>query len=485
MQPFREFREAGGRVLPTGRLPVGDLAVVAAIGAIAVVGGAFAVRSLQAATALTLLVLLLAVYSQSRRAGLIGLWTIWLLTPALRRIVALAEGTPGADPLALLPFIATGVLALIELRRTTMSSAARTTLGIAALGFLIGAPMGLLADPLAFGFALTAYLAGLFAFAIGWADARGDGRLTLVQVLMVALPPIALYGVLQYFFPLTSWDANWIASVDLESIGAPQEGHIRIFSTLNSPGTLGLVLAVGLVLGLSVRRRPGLAVPATAVLASALALTFVRSAWLALAFGLLVYAAAARGRSAGKLVGVIAVCLVALVVIGGSNPTTRAFTQRVTSLGELSEDDSAQERLSFTSQLLPTAVGQPLGAGVGQAGLAVRLDEGGGDGESLATTDNGYLALLYQVGLVGFLFVVIAMARSVVAAVRGLGSSEGPSRQARAAVLAALVTLLVAQAGGDMLYGITGAVFWYLAGVALAGEPSADPRRSRLDARPK
>jgi hypothetical protein len=103
----------------------------------------------------------------------------------------------------------------------------------------------------------------------------------------------------------------------------------------------------------------------------------------------------------------------------------------------------------------------------------------------LATTDNGYLALLYQVGLVGFLFVVIAMARSVVAAVRGLGSSEGPSRQARAAVLAALVTLLVAQAGGDMLYGITGAVFWYLAGVALAGEPSADPRRSRLDARPK
>jgi hypothetical protein len=245
--------------------------------------------------------------------------------------------------LALLPFIATGVLALIELRRTTMSSAARTTLGIAALGFLIGAPMGLLADPLAFGFALTAYLAGLFAFAIGWADARGDGRLTLGPGPDGGAPPDRPVRGAPILLPAD------VLGRELDRLGRPrkhrrpQEGHIRIFSTLNSPGTLGLVLAVGLVLGLSVRRRPGLAVPATAVLASALALTFVRSAWLALAFGLLVYAAAARGRSAGKLVGVIAVCLVALVVIGGSNPTTRAFTQRVTSLGELSEDDSAQE----------------------------------------------------------------------------------------------------------------------------------------------
>ena len=34
------------------------------------------------------------------------------------------------------------------------------------------------------------------------------------------------------------------------SIGSPQEGHIRIFSALNSPGTFGLVLAVALMLAL-------------------------------------------------------------------------------------------------------------------------------------------------------------------------------------------------------------------------------------------
>lgn len=463
----RQLLTGGDRTVAVGPPRFSDAAIVAAVALIAVVGGAFAVRSLQAATALALFVLLIAVYGQSRRAGLMGLWTLWLLAPALRRVLALAGEAPAADPLALLPFVATGALALIELRRSTMSRPARTTLVFAALGFLIGAPMGLLADPTAFTFGLLAYLSGLFAFALGWGDGREGKQLTLTQVLVVALPPLALYGVLQYFFPLPVWDSGWIETADLASIGSPQEGHIRVFSTLNSPGTFGLVLAIGILLSLGVRRRAAAATTALAVVA--LALTFVRSAWLSLALGVLVFAAAARGRAAGKIVGVIAVCLIALIVVGGSNPTTKAFTERVTSLGELSKDDSAQDRLAFSSQLLPTAVSQPLGAGVGQAGLSVRLDEGSSS-DSVESTDNGYLALVYQLGLVGFLLVTGAMIRSVIAAIRALGSERWLSPQAGAAVLAALVALVVSQAAGDVLYGITGAIFWYLAGVAFANE---------------
>jgi putative inorganic carbon (hco3(-)) transporter len=462
------LRTAGGGVA-VARPQVGDAATVAGVIAIAVLAGAIAVRSVQAAAALALLVLLVAVYVQSRRIGLIALWSVWLISPALRRILALSGETQLADPLALLPFVATGALALIELRRSTLSPAARTTLGLATLGFLIGAPAGMLADPLAFGFGLTAYLAAVSAFALGWGDGREGGELTLVRSLAYLLPPLAIYGILQYFLPLTAWDSSWIASVDLGSIGSPQEGHIRIFSTLNSPGTFGLVLAVGVVLGFAVRRRPGIGFLSTAILLVALALTFVRSAWLALVLGALVFAASVRGRSAGRLVGIIAICLIGLIVVGGSNPTTRAFTQRVTSLGDLSKDESAQERLAFTSQLLPTAVGQPLGAGVGQAGLSVRLEEGG-ESESLTTTDNGYLALLYQVGPLGFLLVVLAMGMSVRAAIRALSRAKDDERQRAGAVLAALVTLLVAQAAGDMLYGISGAIFWYLAGVSFAAQ---------------
>jgi hypothetical protein len=148
----------------------GGLAAAALAAALAMLGGVLAVRSPQAAVALILLVLLVAVYARSRRAGLVCLWTLWLLTPALRRLLALAEGTPGADPLSLLPFLATGVLALLELRRSSMTKEARLTLAIGALGFLVGVPMGLQADPLAFGFGLVSYLAGLSAFALGWGD---------------------------------------------------------------------------------------------------------------------------------------------------------------------------------------------------------------------------------------------------------------------------------------------------------------------------
>jgi len=465
---------SGGGQLSTGLPGTSDAATAAAIAAVAVISGALAVRSMQAATSLALLVMLLAIHGQSRRAGLVGLWTIWLLAPGLRRVLALAEGTPGADPLALLPFVATGVLAVIELRRSTMTRSARITVQVAAAGFLIGAPMGLFGDPQAFGFAMVAYLAGLSAFVLGWGDGR-EGGLTLVRVLVVALPPLAVYGILQYFFPLPAWDSSWLDTVNLGSIGAPESDHIRVFSTLNSPGTFSLVLAIGILLGLGARRPASAIVPTTAILVLALALTFVRSAWLALTLGLIVFVAASRGRTAGKVVGVIAVCLVALTVVGGSNSTTKAFTQRVTSLGELNEDVSAQDRLRSSRELLPTAIGQPVGAGVGKAGLAVRL----GDSESndfIETIDNGYLAILYQVGLVGFLLIVTAMGRSVFAATRALRTpgSRVP-RGAIAAVLASLVALLVAHAANDMLYGITGVIFWYLAGVAHANEPRGEP----------
>jgi putative inorganic carbon (hco3(-)) transporter len=446
----------------------GNAATAAVIAALAAISGALAVKSVQAATAIAILVLLLAIYGQSRRAGLYGLWSIWLLSPMLRRVLALVEGTPSADPLALLPFLATGLLALIEMRQSMLSRDARITLELATAGFLIGAPMGLVADPQACAFALVAYLAALSAFVLGWGDGC-EGSLNLVKTLAFLLPPIAVYGICQYFFPLTNFDSNWIETVNLTSIGSPQEGHIRIFSSLNSPGTFSLVLAVAILLGLGARRVRGLSVPIVALLVTALALTFVRSAWLALALGVIIFVAASRSKSAGRIVGVIAVLLVGLVLVGGSNPTTRAFTERLTSLGDVGKDESAQQRLSATNRLLPEAISKPIGAGVGQAGLAVTLGGGETDGSGIQVIDNGYLSLIYQCGLIGGLLILAAMARSVITATRALSNDHRTiTRAAAASVLAGMVALLLGLAAVDILYGITGAFFWYMAGVAYA-----------------
>ena len=433
--------------------------------ALALITGAFAVRSTQVAVTLVLLVLLLAIRSQSRTAGLMTLWTYWLLAPAIRRLLDLAVAAPAADPLSLLPFAGTAMLAVMELRENRLDRRARTILSMGLVGFLLGVPIGLAADPAAVSFGLMAYGAGLSAFVLGWGD-QVRGALTLQRVFTVALPALAFYGIVQYFTPLTAWDAHWVETADLSSIGAPQEGHIRIFATLNSPFTFAMVLAVGLLLAVGAYRRLSVSLVATLPLAVALALTFVRSAWLALVVGVVVYAAAARGRAAGRVVAIIGICLAALVVVGGSNPTTKAFTERVTSLGNPEKDVSAQDRLEITNRLVPAAVSQPLGAGIGQAGLSVRLEESGDS--NLVSVNDGYLSLLYQSGPFGLLLIVAAMVASVVAAVQAMGRVGAEDRQGQAAVLATISMLLIAEVSGDVLFGAPGVIFWYLCGLAVA-----------------
>ena len=122
----------------------------------ALVVGVLAVRSTQVAVAVTSLVLLLAVRAQSRSAGLALMWSYWLLAPFLRRVLDLTVGPASPDPLSLLPFLATGLLAFIELRENRLDRRARTVLALAAAGFLLGAPLGLIADPTAASFAVLA-----------------------------------------------------------------------------------------------------------------------------------------------------------------------------------------------------------------------------------------------------------------------------------------------------------------------------------------
>jgi hypothetical protein len=454
-----------------------NVASVALAAALALLAGALAVRSMQIAVTLALLVLLLAVRIQSRPAGLTLLWTYWLLAPFLRRVLDLTVAAPGADPLSLLPFLGTAALALLELRENRLDRRARLIMTLAALGIVLGVPVGLATDPAAASFATVAYIAGLSAFVLGWGDGvRPASPASLHRVLAVALIPLSLYAIAQYFFSLTSWDANWVASAELASIGAPQEGHIRVFSTLNSPFTFAIVLAIGVILGLGVQRRLSTGIAVTLPLLVALALTFVRSAWLAVVVGVLVFAGAARGRSGGRIAAVVAICLLALVTVGGSNPTTSAFTRRVTSLGNPEEDVSARERLETTKRLLPTSLSQPLGAGLGQAGLAVRLEQTGH--KRAEVVDDGYLSLMYQAGPFGFLLVLMALIASVRAAVQALSRAELRDRPARAALLASLVALLVALASADVFFGLPGAILWYLCGLAVA---SASRERHEID----
>ena len=458
---------------------LGDLLTPVGALVTAAIAGALVVVSYQLAVGVVLLAALLAVYFQSPRAGVVGVWMLWMIAPLLRRVFGLLEGVPEFDILSVVPFAATGVVAVLEAERLYLSRRAKVLISLAATGFALGIPTGLL-TPTAGLFAAGAYLSALAAFALGYAEQRrGAEELTLATAIRIALPLIAVYGIFQYFFPLTSWDEHWLGSITFGSIGAPEQGHIRIFATLNSPATMAAILAIGILAVISSDKAAALRPLMIALFATALALTYVRSAWLAFVVALLVYAAAAGVRRPARAVAIVAILVVASITTGGSSATTSAFVNRLTTLGALDEDTSANARLTTANEVVPEILAHPFGEGLGQAGVASRLAENE-PGATNLDLDNGYLALGLQAGVIGLLLIVAAGAWAVSLAARSARLSRGSPTACLC--LGILVFGVVMHLSGDALYGVIGAVFWYVAGFATA---AADVQDAQLRSLPE
>jgi O-antigen ligase len=93
--------------------------------------------------------------------------------------------------------------------------------------------------------------------------------------------------------------------------------------------------------------------------------------------------------------------------------------------------------------------------------------------EKFSFPDNGYLAILYQVGPLGFLMVVGSLVGVAVWSLTGPLASRW--RGARLTALVGLGTLLFLELGADVLYGVTAPMAWYFAGVLMRlGEKSRE-----------
>jgi hypothetical protein len=433
------------------------------------VGGAAAVVlawtltvSIQAACALVLVLAVIAVYQHDRRWGIGALFGLWFLAPGLRRIFGLYTGYLDNDPLSLAPFLATAAIAAFELARIHVPSRTRHILLLAAAGFAIGLPVGLLTGPSSAIYAFIAYLAGVSGAAMGLGESASLRDSTLRRVLLIGLPPIAVYAILQHYLTLPSWDQAWIDATGFGSIGGPEEGEVRVFSTLNSPGALAPLLALSLLCYLTVKRAGTLSIVGAALLAVALSVTFVRSAWVALIVAGLAHVIASEGRSARLVLGSGAVIVAATLALAPISSTAHQVLDRFKTIS-FSGETSTDERKATFSETFPRAVSAPLGHGLGSAGEATKLT---GDSD-LRAPDNGYLSLIYQAGPIGFLLVMAAVAYILRAAWNG-ARARAPGQELRLLLFAMLVYLLVLLAGGDEFYGSHGVIFWFIAGQVLA-----------------
>ena len=216
-------------------------------------------------------------------------------------------------------------------------------------------------------------------------------RIFMLLGLCVTVP----YGLIQYFF-LPEWDAKWMTSSELRSIGQPFPMEVRVFSTTNNPSFLAVWLGVCVLLAPFLRGRM-LSVLAPAA-AFVLLLTLVRAVYGSLVLALLTALLLGRGHVAKPLSVVVLVIAMLCASLAVMDPVAAdKLVSRLQSFSDLEGDDSAQVRKMIYEQTPEIIDSQPFGLGIGAMGRGAAAT----GNEDMIAVDSGPLASYWALGWVG------------------------------------------------------------------------------------
>jgi len=288
----------------------------------------------------------------------------------------------------------------------------------------------------------------------------------LSDSLLLLMTVSAVYGLYQYVSP-PPWDVYWAQQADVEgSQGATVAFGFRIFGTLNSTGPFAAALIMTMLFNLprlSLRR--WYAIAAYVPMSLALALTSVRSCWIGLAIGVVLYVAFAANRKV-ILSSIVAIAVVIAISTALISATVKdaaialnTINARITSFSSLDYDNSTDVRKAETAEAYSQSLEQPLGLGLGTVGTATKLSSG-----STISLDNGYLARLVEMGFFGFAVYLICLTMGVVYAFKAYRLARHTQQfqvvDILAVTLCAQIVLLSLEAASDSHLGFSGMFFW-------------------------
>ncbi len=311
----------------------------------------------------------------------------------------------------------------------------------------------------------------LFAvYIISYADQREHIRATVRRLLLIALPLMAGYAIWQ-FVDITPWDAYFMKSAPIDSIGYPVPFQVRVFGTMNSPGSLAAMLATSMLLTMpSVRGIGWVGFVAGLV---AFMLTTQRAAMGGFCLGFLIMALMGRDRRMrGTLVMMAATVAVTLAVVLAVPGTAKKVSGSLDSVSSLNTDDSARARLAEYHNFLPWLDSLPMGRGMGWSKNPLVIIDSG--------LIEGFVSLGVPIGMMFFGTLVVVIITGGGVAMR----STDPEAQAEFAAEMFGYSLLPF---GSQDVGEHGMFLYLAVGLLLArvskrqlGGPSAMPLRERL-----
>ena len=252
----------------------------------------------------------------------------------------------------------------------------------------------------------------------------------------------------------------------MNSIGQPMPLKIRVFSTLNSPGPAANFLAFALVPMLFQRKWRGpFGFVGTLVVASALGITLVRSAWLMALVGVIVYILQAKKVNRRRALMWLAIAAVGVYFVLPHLPGADTIINRGQTFGNLAQDDSANARLKFTLSFFPELLHNPLGTGFGSTGVATKLSNGGELGQ-YGNFDNGVLDLFYTFGIPFGLFYFRSEWLVLKDMIRAR-STMFVSGAHKAIAVAMLIAMNLELLSYNNFPGIGGMLLWYIVSLAM------------------
>lgn len=379
------------------------------------------------------------------------LW-LWFLTPCVRRLVDLQIGWMDPNPILLAPPLASLVCiaSLVENRTALTRSKAKPFLlclasvfyGI-AIGCLNVAPSSLFVEALNW---LAPIVFGFHIYALRNREGSSDAMdRAIASTFCWGAIVMSVYGICQFIAPSAS-DSFWMTQSNMTSIGLPEPFQIRVFSTMNSPGPFAIVLAGGLIYAAAMKQRIFLLCGTAASIA--LALTSVRSAWLAVLTGLCLLALANK-RSAVKLSWTVLVMVGSLFLLSTWQPAQEVMEARVQTFTNLQSDSSYLDRSQGFSEMVHRIVRHPIGEGIGIANQDQQLQD-------IGAHDNAILELLISLGWLGGSTYMLG---ALLACFRALISRNNRSFIATCAGCVSLGIVAQCPLGSSML-GAAGIVLW-------------------------
>lgn len=374
-------------------------------------------------------------------------WVLIVFVGVVRKLLAGSAGRVENDPLIALPFV---LLLPFLVSRIWWIGRYRIHLWlclvlaavITASLLVVAVAVAAVPDLVTLRAFIQEVVPPLVAVALMHPALRESVRTTMTTVRLTTVAA-AVYGLVQFVSP-APWDLRWLRNVALDqgiqSFGTPEPQQFRLFGPFMSPLAFALVLSIGIVCWAFSDTRLWWRIAAIAVLVVPLLLTQVRTSVFALALTLPVAALLHYRQRA----------VVPLALIGGGVAAIPIILTAIApdlvnrfSLSKLNDDVSYNSRLRL------------LGA---TTGSIFRM--GGGPGSSSSgsiATDNGYLAVFLEFGVIGgFVFLALLVA----ALGRAVQVALGPAFPDRVLPLAILGLYALSETSAPVMQGEQSLVFW-------------------------